>query len=631
VAWFDDAPHLLQREIDALEEAGIAFTIDEDLKTKRGLLQITARIEVEGQEHDFVATYPDEFPYFKPFVTGPDLGYRHHVNPTTQEYCLLEAGGGAWKVTDTLAWLLSSQVEQVANLNRPSPATTSPEHEVAQAEPFSAYLPSKKLDEMIVVDSSLATNEGRFGSADLAYTSGIDERTPLRGHVYLLRDAEGKPISGPVAAPTREERFARFGDVRIPWVQLTEQPEGSDARSWWSSAIAVAPEIEQLAQAVPGKRYNLQAQTNQMVLVGFPEETGHRTLGQGWVVLARERAKLRKPWTPPRFIRVERAGHGDLFTREPRLATMQQASVALIGLGGLGSHLVPLLGCMAPHKLYVIDGDHAIAANAIRNPGAFALSGHAKAEGAMQMVHATQPYTQISAFVQQVGFPRVFDATRRELEPHPSLRDIVKDVDLVIDVTADLSVQHYLSDLAREHRTAYIRAEALPGVRSGLVALQRPEAEVCWMCWQHHLASSIDPLPDHGPAEGVQPPGCPDPTYTGAGFDLAAIAAQTAQVAASYLTGPDGYGHLPADVMTVRFVADDGTPVPAQWQSHELERHAECRNHPAHPAPQNQAPGETEDATDPAPAGGAEGGVEEARVDAEAIEVSLPPASAGSV
>ena len=263
---------------------------------------------------------------------------------------------------------------------------------------------------------------------------------------------------------------------------------------------------------------------------------------------------------------------------------MQHARIALVGLGGLGAQLVSLLGCMAPAKMYLIDGDYMNAATAIRNAGAFATTGRAKAALAAQTVHATQPYTELAGLVRQVGMPRLSRdrAQQQHEDAELSMTEIVRDVDLVIDAAADLSVQHFLSDTASANGVAYLRAEALPGVRSGVVALQRPDGGVCWMCWQNHLSTTIAPLPAHEPPGGVQPPGCPDPTYTGAGFDLAAIAAQTAQVAASFLTGPDGYGTLPADVFTVRFVDDSGNPTPASWHAHALDRHPDCNNDLAH-------------------------------------------------
>lgn len=98
------------------------------------------------------------------------------------------------------------------------------------------------------------------------------------------------------------------------------------------------------------------------------------------------------------------------------------------------------------------------------------------------------------------------------------------------------------------------------------------------MCWQHYLTDETLPQLPHAPA-GVQPPGCSEPTYTGAGFDLAAIAAQTVRVATGFLTGDDGYGETPADVMTVQFRDNDGKVVLPTWAGHDVEQHPDCPHH----------------------------------------------------
>ncbi len=577
MAWFEDDPGRLTKELCALEAAGLSFVLNDAAREERGVIEIQVTVDVEGAPQRMVSTYPDEFPYFKPFVQGPDVGYTHHFNPATGEYCLLEAGRGVWLPSDTLAWLLTDQLDKVAAVNESevAPAAVTA-FEVAQAEPFSCYLSPGNPAEHVIVDGALERHDVTSGWARLLYTSS----EPLRGHVIELLDDAKSTLSGPVRAPGSAEQG--LGAVCIPWVQLSGPPRGTDAASWWAAAADVDPSLNRFCQGVPGRASVTVANAFQFVLIGFPEETAHRQLGQGWVVLVRGRERRNKPWRHARVIRVERAGHLDLFMREPRLRKMADAKTLLVGLGGLGGQLASLLACMAPDRFTMVDGDLASPATAVRNPGAFAASGYPKVQAALNAAHATQPYTELRGVGHMFGRPRLTTdlASGRE---RLSAEDVdiaasVAEVDLVVDATADLSVQHHLSDVARRHGVAYLRTEALPGVWSGFIAMQRPDAEVCWMCWQHHLATTIPRLPAR-PDDGVQPPGCGDPTYTGAGFDLAAIAAQTARAAASYLTGEDGYGSMPADVMTVQFRDASGVPTLPIWQSYALECHPDCPNH----------------------------------------------------
>lgn len=576
MAWFEDDPGRLTKELCALEAAGLSFVLSDAARQQRGVIEIEVTLDLEGAPQRMVATYPDEFPYFKPFVQGPDVGYTHHFNPATGEYCLLEAGRGVWVPSDTLAWLLTEQLRHVAAVNAPTVAQAAVTGlEVVQAEPFSCYLSPGDPAEHVIVDGALERHGVTSGWARLLYTSS----EPLRGHVIELLADDKSTLSGPVRAPASVEQG--LGAVCIPWVQLSEPPRGTDAEVWWAAAAEVDPTLNRVCQGVPGRAALTVAKAFQFVLIGFPEETAHRQLGQGWVVLVRSREKRNKPWRRSRVIRVERAGHLDLFMREPGLRKVADAKILLVGLGGLGGPLANLLACMAPDRLLMVDGDIASPATAVRNPGAFGASGYPKVQVALNAAHATQPYTELRGVGHLFGRPRL----AAKLPPvigHPAqgtdVAALVAEVDLVVDATADLSVQHYLSDVARRHRVAYLRTEALPGVWSGFIALQRPNADVCWMCWQHHLATTIPPLPA-GPGDGVQPPGCGDPTYTGAGFDLAAMAAQTARTVASYLTSDDGYGVMPADAMTVQFRDASGVPTLPVWQWYALDRHPDCPNH----------------------------------------------------
>ena len=567
--WFEDDPDRLREELIALDAAGLSFVQDDAAREQRGVIEIEVNIELVGAPQTVVATYPDEFPYFKPIVHGPDIGYAHHFNPGTGEYCLLETGHGAWAPSDTLAWLLTDQLNKVAAVNAANVAQEDIQDlEIPQAEPFSCYLSPKNMSEHVIVDGALQRSGVSSGWARLQYTSS----NPLRGHVIELLDDRKVTLNGPVRAPTGQR--PDLGRVQIPWVQLPEPPQDTNPETWWAAAAEQNANVNSFCQGLPGKPSLTVSKALQFVLIGFPEEEAHRQLGQGWVVLVRSREKRTKPWRAARVIRVERAGHLDLFEREPRLRQMADAKVLLVGLGGLGGQLADLLACMAPDRLVLIDGDLVSPATSVRNPGAFMWSGNSKVEASLNAAHDTQPYTELDGDGHLFGRPRLANDTVEALD----VAIMVSKMDLVIDATADLSVQHYLSDIARHHKVAYLRTEALPGVWSGFIALQRPGADVCWMCWQHHLATTIPPLPAR-PQDAIQPPGCGAPTYTGAGFDLAAIAAQTARTVASYLTGDDGYGTMPADVMTVQFCDASGKPNLPRWQSYALDRHGDCRNH----------------------------------------------------
>lgn len=570
MTWFEQNPGLLQNELSELEEAGLDHVLDEDARESHGLIRIEVRVTIAGAQHVFAAVYPDQFPYFKPFVTGPDLGYAHHYNPTTGEYCLLQSSGGFWRPqVDTLAFLLTTQLDKVVLANIGSGLSTEElaAIEVPQAEPASVYVATANPEEIVIVDSSLTTGHEVMGKASVVYTTSA----PLRAYVVELADHEGTVLAGPVPEPLNN-LDEPSGRVEVPWVMLPEAPRSTQPVAWVKAAQAVDPLVEKrFLHNVPPWQKGLKQE--QLILVGFPEEGGHRSTRQGWLVIARERPRNNKPWCS-RLVRVARAGRDDLFRREPTLRGMADKRVLLVGLGGLGGQVANLLGCTVLGELRTWDGDVVDPATAVRVPGAFANAGRAKAIAVNEGMAATQPYTRLGHSFGRLGIPRL---NPDEQAPAP-IGEWVGECDLIIDATADYGVQHYLSDLARNAGVGYLRTEATPGVWAGRIALQRATAEVCWMCWQYHLTDETLPQLPHAPA-GVQPPGCAQPTYTGAGFDLAAIAAQTVRVASGFLTGDDGYGEAPEDVMTVQLRKADGTVVLPTWTGHGLGQHPACPHH----------------------------------------------------
>lgn len=572
--WFLADPARLQRELNALEAAGLAFTVDADQRDREGILTVTVSVMFESGVVDLEATYPDLFPYFKPFVEGPDLGFSHHYNPETREYCLLRTGQGEWRpASDTLAWLLTEQWGHLVAANAADVTdATGAFMELAQAEPISVYVPTTP-GEAIVLGGSLEPGTAASGSADLVFTAA----NPLVAHVACLLTDDGQAI-GEERWPMTSIGGTDLGAVRVRWVRVAQPPRRGGAQAWWEAALASDPGLERDGwhNSPRGQRDGASiASRMQIVLITFPEERGHREEGAGWLAVVRRRRTPRQPGGRPHLVRVIRAGHGDLFEREPRLRRMGDSKIILVGLGGLGGPIATLLGCTAPAQLSLWDGDAIDPATAIRVPGAFAGLGHMKTTVLANQVHNTQPYTVLQAVSGRLGQQRGSD----KFDAASHLMDNVEGSDLVIDATADMSVQHLLSDTCRTFRTAYLRAEALPGVWSGLIALQRPEADVCWMCWQHALMDGTLPRLPRAGLGAVQPLGCASPTYTGAGFDLSAIAAQTVRVAAAYLTGADGYGELEHDVMTVRFRDDAGVPLLPQWSGHNLARHPDCPQH----------------------------------------------------
>ncbi len=62
--WWEKYPERLEFEIRELEQAGILYEIDEAKKAD-GKLVITLFHTIQEKEAKLIATYPDEYPYFR--------------------------------------------------------------------------------------------------------------------------------------------------------------------------------------------------------------------------------------------------------------------------------------------------------------------------------------------------------------------------------------------------------------------------------------------------------------------------------------------------------------------------------------------------------------------------------------
>jgi hypothetical protein len=158
--------------------------------------------------------------------------------------------------------------------------------------------------------------------------------------------------------------------------------------------------------------------------------------------------------------------------------------------------------------------------------------------------------------------------------------------DMIFDSSANLNVNHLMSDLAREMGISYLAISTTYGAWGGhIVRIWPGKTRGCWLCYRHWLEEGRIPFARSDPNGEVQPGGCGTPTYTGAGFDAQEIALGGIRVAVSFLTREHtkGYSAIDWDVAVVNLRDDAGHSIPPNWQTFTLEKHPSCscgENHP---------------------------------------------------
>jgi hypothetical protein len=181
------------------------------------------------------------------------------------------------------------------------------------------------------------------------------------------------------------------------------------------------------------------------------------------------------------------------------------------------------------------------------------------------------PYVRVRARHRRLGL--VGPQSPSDLEVRDELLD---GVDLVYDAAAEVGIQHLLADLASERGIPYICVSSTPGAWGGLLIRVRPkEAEGCWVCSQLALGDRTIPPPPADPQGGVQPAGCADPTFTGAGFDLVQVATAGVRLAVGTVSA-GAYPDVDWDVAVMSFRDAAGRVIAPRWETLPLARHPSC-------------------------------------------------------
>ncbi|MBE3046908.1 ThiF family adenylyltransferase [Candidatus Bathyarchaeota archaeon] len=281
------------------------------------------------------------------------------------------------------------------------------------------------------------------------------------------------------------------------------------------------------------------------------------------------------------LVRGHYASRDELRERIPELHPLKDKSIAVFGLGCLGAPSALEFAKAGIRRIHLVDHDTVDPATAVRWPVGFRAAGHGKADLLHGIIRRDYPYTESKPFPFRMGRTRSPETdSRSDME---IIEDIFKGVDLVYDATAELGVQHFLSDRARALRITYIGVAGTLGGWGGKVFRIRPHPESgCWLCYQWHCQAGGIPEPPSAPDQQgrVQPAGCADPTFTGAGFDMLYIALAGVRMAVSTLCegATNAYPKSAWDVLHIRLRGDNGTLVVPTYATYEITRHPECRN-----------------------------------------------------
>jgi molybdopterin/thiamine biosynthesis adenylyltransferase/ubiquitin-protein ligase len=561
--WYERYPERLTRELQALRDCRIEVTEDADAKA-RGVIKLALKYTWEGETYDLEALYPDFFPYSQPEVSGERLNLRRHWNPNGGNICLIGRDSIQWNVDATLAEVISERLPEILRFHRDGNPEQIRAVEVPQGEPISEYF-------------SGAGTRNSFALFDSSWTIPDDVKAGTMEAVGFYRkvvgapgapclvikrilDEHGKEVCAWQGPPL--DRAWRNGAYRIPWARVEPPPSGS---------------IQEIGEAYVEGRLGIRkanisrANRQGLFAIVYEEEVQQFELGWGLSVfewLFNNHTKL----VELRPVRTFRCGQQDLAARMPSVAALSGKHVLLCGLGALGSNTALELARNGIGQLDVVDFDYVEPATTRRWVAGIDEFGKDKTEAVQEVLGRNYPWTAVKTHTIRIGGLRPGPDAADQFD---QIAELVGAADAVVDMTAEVTANHILADMAAWASKPYVVANATPGAWGGMVFQVRPaHDDACWMCMRTSLYPDSDNLPVADPDGLIHPPGCAARTFSGTSFDLAEIIDEAIRVICGILGSAYPLTTWQLGVCNLR--SKDGGRIPPNWRGLDIKRRKGC-------------------------------------------------------
>lgn len=587
-AWWIRWPGRLEYELSRLEATGYRLISQSHAS---GLLEI----ELDAPDSKtgvgdtrLSVVFPETYPSTAPQVTSRDLQLRHHQHPFGGVLCLIGRSTTYWDSASHLAELLDQQVRKAIAAGSAEPGEQH--DEIDQAEPFASYYSYADGLEFLLDDAKNTMPSAGSGQATFLLGAAVPPAAePGARALCLIESVQSGSVQHEASMSMRQVFGPSPQRATGRWVVLEAPVREDDPAAIWRAAAATDTQGVP-SSGVPGPDKHIR-------LVGFPDELTRTSSGISWVVVIQEsgaprrRSTGRQSGSPAKRAqqakapdtyhlgRVDRAGPEDLTARTPLTAPAATRSVLVIGCGAIGSVVIDQLARAGVGRFMLVDKHDVLEpGNLTRHSSTLHGVGLNKAIAMLQHVRSINPHAEVGFGVIPVGLPAKMSDGRTGSEV---LAELMDGVDLIIDATAEVGVQEVTADMARVLGQPWLMLSASEGAAGGTVVLVDPDADWCFACFQWHRVDRSVPFPIAITTESIQPVGCAEPTFAGAGFDLAEVSLQACRVALGRLLRnvADSYPSDGFDAWILALRAADGTVVPPTWDGYRLERHGSCRAH----------------------------------------------------
>lgn len=559
MVWFQEKPQMLQYELSRLAAIGAQVNVDQNaLDADKVVLSV--KYKIDNNELEFQCEFPPAYPYFPPEISCRNFPEGRHLEPFGKTLCTFADKNNSWNIAeDTLAGLFENQITEIYRIHKDSSRVS--EHEDA----LEGYQPSGQLVtepySVVVLTSDIPQLSGR--GTGFIHVNFINR-------IRLFNDSEAEPFSGCLTTAFDSEGMLAFEDktdyyqrfktkLPIRWIKLPTPLASVDPSGIFHQVVSVYPDL-QTPSYVRLKKTNID-----IIAVCFDEESTRGNFEQNWLFLIRRSYKIKKVVREQfTLVKSDYLHPTQLLARTPRLVGLVDKTVTIIGLGALGSQVAFQLARAGVKKLILIDRDHLQLGNLSRWIAGLPYIGMPKVQAVAQVLHSNFIGLQIEVLNCDVGgFSKIPTQNGTVVDIDTFLRDsIVAKSDLVIDCSAMLNVNQYISNLSKSKNTDFIWCSATNGGWGGIVGRSPASFETdVWM--QYNLEHSQRSIATE-PSDFIQPKGCFHPTFTGTGVDLDSISNMASRMAISMLQG-EKYGVLDCDVYILNQWIDE-SPIAPEWE-----------------------------------------------------------------
>ena len=572
MVWWEKCPGRLEYELAALTGSGIRYEIDKQAR-KDGKIILHIWPLVNGEAIELVVKFPDNYPYFRFEADAPQLTLTHHQNPVGKNLCLLGRGTANWNPSDTVASLMSSQLKNVIASGSTEDRCIVAGIEEHQAEPLSEYC-SCYPGSMILVDSSwVIPPEIETGWMEVGLVPGVSFDDPLRGAVLSILDKSKNSIA---SCPANWSQLYPH-KIKVKYLRIDDGIPAFDPRGIADYISANYPHMAKyIWHQVNGGKISVTG-------IIFKEEVEYgKPKADSWIFLVlRHKGKYiqkNKNGQPTNIYaylsRAGRAGITDHFSRIPELSPLHDKKVAVVGLGCIGSPSVIEFAKAGVGELRILDHDTVRPGNFCRWPLGNQYLGWYKSEALKHHIESNFIHTKVKEEHFRIGDPNLAGLESQKIS------ELLEDIDLVYDATAEPGVQYFLADLCAEVKVPLIITESRHGGFGGLVARLRPHTGTgCYLCLKKAQDEGSLPTPPLFDDETfVQPIGCADPTFTAAGFDTSEISLAGVRMAVSTLCeGNIGYYPITEHDVGILHLRDrEGNLIFPKWEHFKLPNDPNC-------------------------------------------------------